>query len=44
LPEGVKIGDFIASVKSHGYAAMVQTSALSDAEVLVTEKVRDADP
>ena len=41
LPSEVKIGDFIPSVKSQGYAAMVQKSALANAEVVITNKVSD---
>ena len=37
LPGEMKIGDFMPIVKSQGYAAMVQRSALADTEVLVTE-------
>lgn len=36
LPNHVKIGDFIPAVKAKGYAAMVQSSALADVEILVT--------
>lgn len=36
LSNHVKIGDFIPAVKAKGYAAMVQTSALANVEILVT--------
>lgn len=34
-------GDIITYIKSLGYAAMVQSSAFSDVEVVVTEKVEN---
>jgi len=37
LPTNTKIGDFMPALKSKGFVGLVQSSVLSDVEVLVTE-------
>ena len=36
-------GEVIAHIRSLGYAAMVQSSAFADAEIVVTENVENED-
>lgn len=42
-PEKVQPGDLIAHIKSLGYAASLQSSAFSEVEVVVTEKVENVE-
>lgn len=42
-PEEVQPGDIITYIKFLGYAASLQSSAFSDVEIVVSEKVENED-